>query len=197
MSTNPQLGPKRYKANPKFPRTSVFLTMQTALCRQKIQQNTVRLSTLISNLDAWSTSLSCNVALTADFLEMIPWKLLRFWTFWMKVRLTGNTSSVSATIWSSVIKHYSDVIMGVMVSQITGVTIVYLIVCSGEDQRKHQSSASLVFVRGIHRWPVSSPHKWPVTRKMFPFDAFIMKILTKSVSGGVTSTLPADYLISK
>ena len=36
---------------------------------------------------------------------------------------------------------------------------------SGADQRKHQSSASLVFVRGIHRWPVNCPHKWPVTRK--------------------------------
>ena len=41
-------------------------------------------------------------------------------------------------------------------------------------QRKHQSSASLAFVRGIHRRPVNSPHKWPVTRKMFPFDDVIM-----------------------
>ena len=47
-------------------------------------------------------------------------------------------------------------------------------VCSGADQRKHQSSASLAFVRGIHRWPVNSPHKGPVTRKMFPFDDVIM-----------------------
>ena len=44
---------------------------------------------------------------------------------------------------------------------------------SGADQRKHQSSASLAFVRGIHRWAVISPHKWPVTRKMFPFDDVI------------------------
>ena len=43
------------------------------------------------------------------------------------------------------------------------------------DQRKHQSSASLASVRGIHRRPVNSPHKWPVTRKMFPFDDVIMK----------------------
>ena len=61
-----------------------------------------------------------------------------------------------------------------MTSQITGVSIVYSIVCSGAGQRKHQSSASLVFVRGIHRWPVTSPHKGPVTRKMFPFDDVIM-----------------------
>ena len=40
--------------------------------------------------------------------------------------------------------------------------------------RKHQSSVSLAFVWGIHRGPVNSPHKWPVTRKMFPFDDVIM-----------------------
>ena len=45
------------------------------------------------------------------------------------------------------------------------------------DQRKHQSSASLAFVRGIHRWPVNSQHKWPVTRKMFPFDDVIMGMI--------------------
>ena len=70
--------------------------------------------------------------------------------------------------------HYSDVIMGMMASQITSLTSVYSTVHSGEDQREHQSSASLAFVRGIHRWPVKSPHKGPVTRKMFPFDDVIM-----------------------
>ena len=71
--------------------------------------------------------------------------------------------------------HYSDVVMGVMASQITSLPIVYLTVYSGADQRKYQSSASLAFVRGIHRGPVNSPHKWPVTRKMFPFDDVIME----------------------
>ena len=52
--------------------------------------------------------------------------------------------------------------------------IVYSAVYSGTDQRKHQRSASLAFVREIHRWPVNSPHKSPVTRKMFPFDDVIM-----------------------
>ena len=63
--------------------------------------------------------------------------------------------------------------MSTMASQITSVSI-YLFVCSGADQRKHQSSASPAFVRGIRRWPVSSPHKGPVTRKLFPFDDVIM-----------------------
>ena len=67
--------------------------------------------------------------------------------------------------------------MGTMASQITSLTIVYSTVYSGADQRKHKSSASLVFVRGIHRLPVNSPYKGPVTRKMFPFDAVIMSYL--------------------
>ena len=63
--------------------------------------------------------------------------------------------------------------MGAMASQITSLTIVYSTVYSDADQRKHQSSASVAFVRGVHRGPVNSPHKWPVTRKMFPFDDVI------------------------
>ena len=46
--------------------------------------------------------------------------------------------------------HYCDVIMSPTTSQITSLTIVYSIFYSGTDQRKHQSSASLAFVRGIH-----------------------------------------------
>ena len=64
--------------------------------------------------------------------------------------------------------------MGVIASQITSLTIVYATVYSDADQLKHRSSASLAFVRGIHRGPVNFPHKWPVTRKMFPFDDLIM-----------------------
>ena len=71
--------------------------------------------------------------------------------------------------------HYCDIIMGSMASQITSLNNFYLTVYSCADQRKHQSSASLAFVWGIHRWPVNSPHKGPVTRKMFPFDAIIMR----------------------
>ena len=77
--------------------------------------------------------------------------------------------------WEQSPLHYDDVTMSAMASQITSLTIVS-IVYSGPDQRRHQSSASLAFVRGIHRWPVNSPHKWPVTRKMFPFDDVIMGI---------------------
>ena len=74
----------------------------------------------------------------------------------------------------TMVSHYNVVIMGAMASQITSLTMVYTAVYSGANQRKHQTSVSLAFVRGIHRGPVNSPHKWPVTRKMFPFDDIIM-----------------------
>ena len=70
--------------------------------------------------------------------------------------------------------HYNNVIMGTMTSQITSLTIVYLNIYSSADQRKHQSSVSSAIVRGIHRWPVNHPDKWPVTRKIYPFDDVIM-----------------------
>ena len=88
--------------------------------------------------------------------------------------------------------HYDGVIMGVMASQITSLTIVYSSVFSGADQRKHQSSASLAFVRGIHRGPVNSPYKWPVTRKMFPFDDVI--VITQYMYITLTGIGPASWL---
>ena len=96
--------------------------------------------------------------------------------------VTAITGPRRAWIWASyhtsttttTVAHYSDVIIGTMAPQITSLTIVYATVYSGADQRKHQSSGSLAFVWGIHRWPVNSLHKWPVTRKMFPFDDVIM-----------------------
>ena len=69
--------------------------------------------------------------------------------------------------------YYSDVITGAMASQITSLTIVYSTVYSDADQRKHQSSASLAFVReiAVDQWTASYA---PVTRKMFPFHDVIM-----------------------
>ena len=93
-----------------------------------------------------------------------------------------HCSELSLTEAVDVWNHYDGVIMGAIASPITSLTIVYSTVYSGADQRKHQSSASLVFVWGTHRGPVNSQHKWPVnsqhkgpvTRKMFPFDDVII-----------------------
>ena len=117
------------------------------------------------------------------------------WIFWMAAR-TGHCNKCQNPLWDYL--HYNDVIMGAMASQITNliestkttsmedVSIRVLEknkeyswlftqpFIQGADQRKHQSSASLAFVGGIHRWPVNSTHKGPVTWKMFPFDDAIM-----------------------
>ena len=77
--------------------------------------------------------------------------------------------------------------MGAMASQITSLTIVYSIVYSDADQRKHQSSASLAFVRGIHRGPMNSPHKWPVTRSIIPFDDVIIFSLCEEIRANMAS----------
>ena len=104
--------------------------------------------------------------------------LVAFWCIlWGESSIRGST--MDPLYWGQVMRncdtfHYNEVIMGAIASQITSLTIVYSIVYSDADQRKHQSSASLAFVWGIHRGPVNSPHKWPVTRKMFPFDDVIM-----------------------
>ena len=107
----------------------------------------------------------CRVSQFSDF-----WVILL--TLFLPIIKTPRNICV---IRSLKVNHYNDVITGVLASQITSLTSVYSIVYSGVDQRKQQSSALLTFVWGIHRGPVNSPHKWPVTRKMFPFDDVIMK----------------------
>ena len=67
-------------------------------------------------------------------------------TFWFKLLWPSDP------IWrhwiGPALFHYNEVIMGAIASQITSLTIVYSTVYSDADQRKHQSSASLAFVRG-------------------------------------------------
>ena len=96
----------------------------------------------------------------------------------------GNVTHRDHTYWHF---HYYDVIMGAMASEITSLTTVYSTVYSGEDQRKHRSSASLAFVRGIHWWPVNFLHKGPVTRKMFPLDDVIMWLFTDGILEYISS----------
>ena len=81
--------------------------------------------------------------------------------------------------------------MTMLASQITSLTVVYSIVYSGVNQRKHQSSASLAIVREIRRGPVNFPHKWPVTRKMFPFDDVIM--ITMDVIASLITSITIVY----
>ena len=95
----------------------------------------------------------------------LKWNLNWNWRKYIwKCRL-GNVDHFSRPQCVNFVWHYSDVIMTTTASPIASLTIVYSTVYSGADQSKHQSSASLAFVWGIHRGPVNSPHKRPVTRK--------------------------------
>ena len=71
--------------------------------------------------------------------------------------------------------QYKDVIMSAAASQITSVSIDYLLNCLFRYISKKTAKLRVTgVVRGIHRWPVDYPHKGPVTRKRFPFDDTIM-----------------------
>ena len=88
---------------------------------------------------------------------------------------------ISDTTWRDkaleILAHYNGVIVGAMASHITNIAVVYSTVYSDVDQRKHHSSTSLALVRGIHRWPVNSTRKWPVTRNMFRVNDVIMSAI--------------------
>ena len=123
---------------------------------------TTKLVIMTSWLSVYMCTRLCFALLFLCFVEVMLWVIGGF--VWL-IHLYGCEATLS---------NYCDVIMGTMASLITSLTIVYSTLHSGADQRKHQGSASLAFVWGIHRRPVNSPHKWPVTRKMFPFDDNIM-----------------------
>ena len=80
--------------------------------------------------------------------------------------IPANLQTKTISLQYQLYRHYNDVTMTTMASQITSLTVVCSTVYSDADQRKHQCSASLVFVWGIHQGPVNSPHKWLVWRKM-------------------------------
>ena len=104
-------------------------------------------------------------------LSIPIWSLHPFETSVFCIRIFSDVCHINwlqATNPPWVIVHLSDDIMSVTASQITGVAIVCSTVCSGAYQRNYRSSASLVFVRGIHRFP------GPIARKIFPFDVGIM-----------------------
>ena len=108
------------------------------------------------------------------YMCLRKWNVSRLYADHMLCIYSIASAGWIRVLFNSSVTHYDDVRMGAMASQITSLTIVYSTVYSGADESKHQSSASLAFVWGNHRGPVNSPHKWPVTPKMFPFDDVIM-----------------------
>ena len=106
------------------------------------------------------------------FVSLQPrwWKTRAIVAAYPSISIASSQRTDNAWNWTL----YNDVIMGAMASQISSASFVCSVVWPGVDRRKHHSSASLVFVRGIHRRPVNFPHKRPVTLKLFPFDDIIM-----------------------
>ena len=126
-----------------------------------------------STIDSWARDL--NIYSAPISKHIVPTCAILMW----HVQICGLIGSLR--IWLQQREfHRNDVIMSTMASQITSLVIVSSAVYSGRGQRKQQSSASLAFVRGIHRWPVNSPHNGPVTQKMFPFDDVIIFIRFQS-----------------
>ena len=133
-----------------------------------------KISFLLPNLVAFSC-YTVNIHLE-KWVMRCDTKRAIWWNLYNKHKITGDTfecNFVDKNVFAS-ITHYNDVIMSAMASQLISIVIIYSSVYLVADQRKHQSSASPAFVRGIHGWPVNPPHKGPVTRKMFPFDCVIM-----------------------
>ena len=127
---------------------TLFIFVQWTVPKASLNRNTICLNGRVYSMQHLSSKMM--------FYRKVPWHDHKF--------------EVLVTL------HWR--IMGSTASQITSLTVVYSTVYSDADQRKYQSFASLAFLWGIHRRPVNSPHKWPVTRKMFPFDDVIMSCLS-------------------
>ena len=120
------------------------------------------------------TPLMNMVVLLEESIYSLSYPLLCNTTRSHILRCMDNLMRFNLSKEQHMLPYYNGVIRSTMAHQITTVTSVYPTVYSGANQINYQSSASLAFVRGIPRWPVNSPHKGPVTRKMFPFDDVIM-----------------------
>ena len=100
--------------------------------------------------------------------------IMLFRSWWKSIRYhVLDTLIILIEFWKKIMTwHYTDVIMGAMASQITSLTIVYSTVFQTEIKENITAS---------RHWPLCGeftgwiPHKWPVTRKMFPFDDVIME----------------------
>ena len=84
--------------------------------------------------------------------------------------------------------HYGDVIMGTIASQITSLTIVYSTVYSGRSKKTSKLRVTGLCV-GNSPGTGEFPAKWPVTRKMFPFDDAIMRLFRERSSPALLESI--------
>ena len=102
-------------------------------------------------------------------------RLITLWLLACSVPL-GNTRISSQLPSKFISMHYNDVVMTMMASQITSLTVVYSTVYSDAERKTSKLRVTGLCV-GNSPGPVNSPHKWPITRKMFPFDDVIMGLV--------------------
>ena len=150
-----------------------FLSISCSIIIKKIEMSSIFPASLTSGDFILRQTVSCKLW---TYIRRNDPTYVIFLLAWCQALafLRKSINCKTSCFTSRPLRHYSDVIMSEMASQITSFSIVCSTVCPGENQRKHHSSASLAFVSGIHRWPLKSPHKGSVTRKMFPFDDVIM-----------------------
>ena len=165
---------KKYGINDVFGKYSGNTWIWLLICGNGLAPTTNKYCDFNATLMCSIMNENCNLQSSKSKIPNWMHKIVSFFYTLLKIphNFYGNNHYV-VNLWQFCV-HYSDVIMSQTASQIPSFTIVYSIVYSGTDQRKHQSSASLAFMWGNHRGPVNSPHKWPVTRKIFPFDDVIM-----------------------
>ena len=123
----------------------------------------------------WSRNLSSNHESQSeiDFWNTNAWNWSKILNI-QQISFPGNTSPISyisrnrRRVWRWILGHLKmfqwrhNGRYGVPIHQPT-YTIVYSTVYSGADQENTKPPGPLAFVWGIHRWPVNSPYKWPVT----------------------------------
>ena len=144
------------------------LTRSVRLCNMKIYKCPIHSSLLTSIAHVAIECLSVVRILSANTSQN---------DYFTKINIeTGMGLQARACTLNHKPTHYCVVIMNAMASQITGVSIVYSTVCADADPKNIKPPRYWPFVRGIHRWPVDSPHKGPVTWKLFPLDDVIMTI---------------------
>ena len=150
----------------RFEKKGSLICLSYAMPNNSTAQNVIDVDNLIEFLQNDQVFPMLFMLIPGVYTRVVNKRLYQRWV-WNYVLI--QLSLIRQISW-----YYSDVIMGAMASPIISLTVVYSTVYIGADQRKHQSSASLVLVWWTHRWPVNSPYKWPVTRIMFPFDDVIM-----------------------
>ena len=94
-------------------------------------------------------------------------------------------------------RYYSGYIMSAMASQITGVSIFHSTVCSGADQKKHQSSASLAFVGGNSlvtvKFPAQKASNEENVSLWWRHQGYMTRCEAISPSNGYRATRPIEY----